>query len=216
MKGERIHIIGLTGGIGSGKSFIARGLRERGYAVYDTDREAKRLIAEDEELKRQLIELFGPDTYAPDGTYQTRYVARRVFEDKTLLERLNAIVHPAVRRDFEAWKDSLPSSFHRGFPEKSADFWGPLHLSPFTFLESAILYESGFDTLCDKVVAVVADEDIRLRRVIGRDKTDIDKVRARMRAQLSEQELRRRADLVVMNDGNKNIEELCQFITQHL
>ena len=201
MKGERTHIIGLTGGIGSGKSFIARGLRERGYAVYDTDREAKRLIAEDEELKRQLIELFGPDTYAPDGTYQTRYVAQRVFEDRTLLERLNAIVHPAVRRDFEAWKDSLPSSFN---------------LSPFTFLESAILYESGFDTLCDKVVAVVADEELRLRRVIGRDKTDIDKVRARMRAQLSEQELRRRADLVVMNDGNKNIEELCQFITQHL
>ena len=201
MKGERTHIIGLTGGIGSGKSFIARGLRERGYAVYDTDREAKRLIAEDEELKRQLIELFGPDTYAPDGTYQTRYVAQRVFENRTLLERLNAIVHPAVRRDFEAWKDSLPSSFN---------------LSPFTFLESAILYESGFDTLCDKVVAVVADEELRLRRVIGRDKTDIDKVRARMRAQLSEQELRRRADLVVMNDGNKNIEELCQFITQHL
>ena len=201
MKGERTHIIGLTGGIGSGKSFIARGLRERGYAVYDTDREAKRLIAEDEELKRQLIELFGPDTYAPDGTYQTRYVAQRVFENRTLLERLNAIVHPAVRRDFEAWKHSLPSFFN---------------LSPFTFLESAILYESGFDTLCDKVVAVVADEEIRLRRVIGRDKTDIDKVRARMRAQLSEQELRRRADLVVMNDGNKNIEELCQFITQHL
>ena len=201
MKGERTHIIGLTGGIGSGKSFIARGLRERGYAVYDTDREAKRLIAEDEELKRQLIELFGPDTYAPDGTYQTRYVAQRVFEDRTLLERLNAIVHPAVRRDFEAWKDSLPSSFN---------------FSPFTFLESAILYESGFDTLCDKVVAVVADEELRLRRVIGRDKTDIDKVRARMRAQLSEQELRRRADLVVENDGTKNIEELCQFITQHL
>ena len=201
MKGERIHIIGLTGGIGSGKSFIARGLRERGYAVYDTDREAKRLIEEDEELKRRLIELFGPDTYAPDGTYQTRYVARRVFEDQTLLERLNAIVHPAVQRDFEAWKDSLPSSFN---------------FSPFTFLESAILYESGFDTLCDKVVAVVADEELRLRRVIGRDKTDIDKVRARMRAQLSEQELRRRADLVVMNDGTKNIEELCQFITQHL
>ena len=201
MKGERTHIIGLTGGIGSGKSFIARGLRERGYAVYDTDREAKRLIAEDEELKRQLIELFGPDTYAPDGTYQTRYVAQRVFENRTLLERLNAFVHPAVRRDFEAWKDSLPSSFN---------------LSPFTFLESAILYESGFDTLCDKVVAVVANEELRLRRVIGRDKTDIDKVRARMRAQLSEQELRRRADLVVMNDGNKNIEELCQFITQHL
>lgn len=169
--------------------------------MYDTDREAKRLIAEDEELKRRLIELFGPDTYAPDGTYQTRYVAQRVFENRTLLERLNAIVHPAVRRDFEAWKDSLPSSFN---------------FSPFTFLESAILYESGFDTLCDKVVAVVADEELRLRRVIGRDKTDIDKVRARMRAQLSEQELRRRADLVVMNDGNKNIEELCQFITQHL
>ena len=200
MKGERTHIIGLTGGIGSGKSFIARGLSARGYAVYDTDREAKRLIHEDAAVRKALIALFGPEVYSADGTYQTQYVARRVFEDNSLLQRLNAIVHPAVRRDFEQWKEKLST----------------VNCQLSIVIESAILFESGFDSLCDKVIVVTAPEELRLRRVIGRDKTDIDKVRARMRAQLNDTELSRRADLVVVNDGTKTIEELCQYITQHL
>ena len=188
------HIIGLTGGIGSGKSFIARGLSERGYAVYDTDHKAKRLIAEDPVVRSALIALFGPEVYSADGTYQTQNVARRVFEDHSMLEQLNAIVHPAVRRDFEKWKEN----------------------HSLLFLESAILFESGFNSLCDRVIVVTAPEELRLRRVIGRDTTDIDKVRARMRAQMNDTELCSRADLVVENDGSKTIEELCQYITQHL
>lgn len=174
-------------------------MRRLGYAVYDTDAEAKRLIREDPAVKTALIGLMGEATFAPDGTYQTAYVAAQVFRDRQLLDRLNAIVHPAVRRDFESWALLQTAATRRP-----------------VFLESAILFESGFHSLCHRIVAVTAPEDIRIRRVIGRDNTDIDKVRARMRAQMNDTELSRRADLTVCNDGSQTIEQLCLYITQHL
>ena len=91
-------IIGITGGIGSGKSVIARQLRQMGYEVYDTDSQAKRLIVEDSKIRKQITALFGSQAYK-DGVYQTAFVAQQVFADPTLLARLNAIVHPAVRQD---------------------------------------------------------------------------------------------------------------------
>ena len=192
-------IIGLTGGIGSGKSVIAKQLREIGYAVYDTDSEAKRLIVEDAAVRKQMIQLFGSDVYK-DGIYQTAFVAQRVFTDKSLLARLNAIVHPAVRADILRWATMQDSpSFRKGLGIGVC------------FVECAILYQAGFDSLCDKVVAVTAPEDIRLERVIARDHSTIDKVRARMRAQNAEQDLLR-ADIVVNNDGETPISTLCEQI----
>ena len=192
-------IIGITGGIGSGKSVIAKQLREMGYAVYDTDSEAKRLIVEDAAVRKQMIQLFGSDVYK-DGIYQTVFVAQRVFTDKSLLARLNAIVHPAVRADILRWATMQDSpSFRKGLG-------GGL-----CFVECAILYQAGFDSLCDKVVAVTAPEDIRLERVIARDHSTMDKVRARMRAQNAEQDLLR-ADIVVNNDGQTPISTLCEQI----
>ena len=128
-------LIGLTGGIGSGKSTIAKQLREMGYAVYDTDSEAKRLIVEDATVRNQMEQLFGKEVYA-DGVYQTALVAQRVFADHELLARLNAIVHPRVLADFEQWAE-----------KQSGDY---------VVLESAILYESGFDGAVDIVVAIMA------------------------------------------------------------
>lgn len=186
-------IIGITGGIGSGKSVIAKQLREMGYAVYDTDCEAKRLIVEDAHVREQMEQLFGEEVYR-DGVYQTAVVAQRVFADKSLLSRLNAIVHPAVRTDIEDW---LLENGGRD--------------SEVNFIECAILYQAGFDTLCDKVVAVTAPEDIRLERVIARDHSTMDKVRARMRAQNAEQDLLR-ANIVVNNDGQTPISTLCEQI----
>ena len=186
-------IIGITGGIGSGKSVIAKQLREMGYAVYDTDSEAKRLIVEDAHVREQMIQLFGEEVYR-DGVYQTAVVAQRVFADKSLLARLNTIVHPAVRADIEDW---LLENGGRD--------------SEVCFIECAILYQAGFDSLCDKVVAVTAPEDIRLERVIARDHSTIDKVRARMRTQNAEQDLLR-ADIVVNNDGQTPISTLCEQI----
>lgn len=192
-------IIGLTGGIGSGKSVIAKQLREIGYAVYDTDSEAKRLIVEDAAVRKQMIQLFGSDVYK-DGIYQTAFVAQRVFTDKSLLAQLNAIVHPAVRADILRWATMQDSpSFRKGLGVGLC------------FVECAILYQAGFDSLCDKVVAVTAPEDIRLERVIARDHSTIDKVRARMRAQNAEQDLLR-ADIVVNNDGEIPISTLCRQI----
>lgn len=192
-------IIGITGGIGSGKSVIAKQLREMGYAVYDTDSEAKRLIVEDAAVRKQMIQLFGSDVYK-DGIYQTAFVAQRVFTDKSLLAQLNAIVHPAVRADILRWATMQDSpSFRKGLGVGLC------------FVECAILYQAGFDALCDKVVAVTAPEDIRLKRVIARDYSTIDKVRARMRAQSTEQDLLR-ADIVVNNDGQTPISTLCEQI----
>ncbi|MBQ8832959.1 MAG: dephospho-CoA kinase [Paludibacteraceae bacterium] len=192
-------IIGITGGIGSGKSVIAKQLREMGYAVYDTDSEAKRLIVEDAAVRKQMIQLFGSDVYK-DGIYQTAFVAQRVFTDKSLLAQLNAIVHPAIRADILRWATMQDSpSFRKGLGVGLC------------FVECAILYQAGFDSLCDKVVAVTAPEDIRLKRVIARDHSTIDKVRARMRAQSTEQDLLR-ADIVVNNDGQTPISTLCEQI----
>ena len=164
-------IIGLTGGIGSGKSYIAQALAQRGYAVYDCDREAKRIIAENKEVQAAIIDLLGEEAFIYHQSsiiYNTEYVAKRVFADPKLLNELNKIVHPAVKAD-------ILSSFTS-------------HLSPL-FIESAILFESGLDKLCDKIVVVTAPEETRIARTIARDyqgeatPENINTVRARIHAQ---------------------------------
>ena len=163
--------IGLTGGIGSGKSTIARGLAQRGYAVYDCDREAKRIIETDKSVQSAIIDLIGEAAFI-EGKYNTAYVAQRVFAEPELLQRLNAIIHPAVLKDLKALKDA-----------KNQDPKAPL------FVESAILFQAGLAPLCDKIIIVEAPEEVRIARTIGRDyngqatPTNINKVRARIRAQ---------------------------------
>lgn len=198
-------IVGITGGIGSGKSTIAGQLREMGYAVYDTDSEAKRLITEDAIVRQQIEQLFGSEAYT-NGVYQTAWVAQRVFADKSLLAQLNAIVHPAVKDDIIRWVQHI----NEALPSYATSF----QPTP-CFVECAILYQAGFNTLCDKVVAITAPEEVRIERVITRDRSTIKKVRARMRAQDLEQNLQR-ADIVVNNDGTHPISELCEAILQQI
>ncbi len=161
------RVIGLTGGIGSGKSFIAAALAQRGFSIYDCDREAKRIIAQNKKVQKAIIKLLGKEAFI-DGKYNTAYVAQRVFAEPQLLKALNTIVHPAVKAD-------ILSPFTS-------------HLSPL-FVESAILFESGLDELCDKIVVVTAPEETRIARTIARDyhneatPENINKVRARIRAQ---------------------------------
>ena len=196
-------IIGITGGIGSGKSTIAQGLRAMGYAVYDTDSEAKRLIVEDAHVRQQIEQLFGSEVYK-DSVYQTALVAQRVFTDKSLLAKLNAIVHPAVRADIERRVS--------GHANRKSRFRNQKNLF---FIECAILYQAGFDSLCDKVVAVTAPEEIRLERVMKRDSSTIEKVRARMRVQETENDIPR-ADILINNDGKTPISTLCKEIINQL
>ena len=180
-----MQIVGITGGIGSGKSTIAQALRQRGFSVYDCDAEAKRIIVEDEVVRKAIVGLLGEKAYV-DGKYNTAYVAQRVFEDEALREQLNAIVHPAVEQDIRV---------------KQPDF-----------VESAILYESGLDKLCAKVIVVDAPEEIRLARTLNRNYD----VRARMRAQERVKSQESRVDsntLLLCNDGKESIEALVEKIT---
>lgn len=194
-------IIGLTGGIGSGKSTIAKHLREMGYAVYDTDSEAKRIIVENAAVRQQIEQLFGKEVYA-DDVYQTTLVAQRVFADKSLLAQLNAIVHPAVKADIKCWSLRINNT--------TSHYTTIDHTKP-CFVECAILYQAGFETLCDKVVMITAPEKVRLERVIARDHSTINRVRARMRAQTAEKDLQR-ADIIINNDGITPISTLCETI----
>ena len=183
-------IIGITGGIGSGKSTVARGLRAMGYMVYDTDYEAKRLITEDMHVRQEIEDLLGKDVYK-DGVYQTKLVAQRVFSDPALLSQLNKIVHPAVKADILRW-------------QAAHDKEGKQLL----FVDCAILYQAGFDKLCAHVVAITAPEEIRIQRTMVRDHTSMDKVLARMRAQDTSNALQH-AELVVNNDGKTEIMTIC-------
>ncbi len=175
--------IGLTGGIGSGKTTVARVLEQLGAAVYYADERGRRLSDDDPEIVLKIKSLLGDDAYRPDGTLDRRRVAQRVFSDTALLRRLNAIVHPAVREDFERWAEEHAAA-------------------PYTVLESAILFESGFDAAADRVVVVAAPEALRIARVMHRDGTDEAAVRARIGAQLPQDELIARADEVLCADDH--------------
>ena len=184
-----MRIIGLTGGIGSGKSTVAGELVARGYAVYLCDDEAKRIVVENPAVRAQIRALLGDEVYAGD-VYQTAVVLRRLSEDPSLLPRLNAIIHPAVIEDIMAKGEGLMAN-------------------ELLFVESAILYESGIDRICDRVVAVTAPEDLRIARVLAREKDwSADDVRRRMNRQMPESELIRRADIVLCNDGTQSIASL--------
>lgn len=161
-------LVALTGGIGSGKSTIARELRARGYAVYDTDTEAKRLIVSNPLVRSQVEYLLGSEVFDGD-TYLTRLVAKQIFHHPDLRLRLNAIVHPAVAFHLRRWAQEQG--------ERPC------------FVESAILFESGLDALCDRIVIVDAPEEIRIRRVLMRDyrgdssPANIAQIRQRIAAQ---------------------------------
>lgn len=186
-------LIGLTGGIGSGKSTIAAELNRRGYAVYDCDTIAKHIIVHNPAVRSQVEMLFGSEVFDGDR-YLTERVARQVFADPTLLEKLNAIVHPAVIFDVRHWYNERHEQV--------------------CFVESAILFESGIDTLCDKTVRVEAPEEIRIARTVARDHSNIDKVRARIQAQKND--AGHTTDIAIMNDGTYSIAALVDKLISQL
>lgn len=188
-------LIGLTGGIGSGKTTIANALRERGYTVYDTDSAAKRLVLTPT-VRSAIEQLLGQDVYDGDR-YLTHRVAERVFADPELLGQLNAIVHPAVRQDLQQMVSALPDG-------------------GMVFVESAILYESGFDSDCDYVVAIIAPKTVRIARTMARDNKTEDEVKQRIKAQMSNCQLRHRVQYVVENNGRQPVSTLVDKLLRHL
>jgi dephospho-CoA kinase len=181
-------LIAITGGIGCGKSLVSRLLRMMHYEVYDCDREARRLMEEDDELTAELRRLFGPETYNADGRLNRRMLAAKIFGDAEAMARMNGAVHPAVERDLKRWQEARAAE-------------------PVLFFESAILYECGFDRLADRVWSVSAPRELRIERTMFRDRAPREAVVARMESQWPQEEKDRRADLVLYNVPDRSIIE---------
>lgn len=178
--------VGVTGGIGSGKTTVCRIFETLGIPVYYADHWAKWLIEHDPELRQGIIGLFGPEAYTGDGAYNRTYVAGRVFADKKLLQSLNALVHPCVEAHSRAWHEQ-----QRGTG------------CPYTLREAALLVESGGYRFLDALIVVTAPEELRIRRVMERDGMNEDAVRARLQNQMPEAEKVALADFVIHNDGQR-------------
>ena len=170
--------IGLTGGIGSGKSTVANMFRELGVPVYDSDAEAKALMVTSEEIKKQIVSLFGKKAYADDHLNRD-YIASKVFVDRSKLEDLNSIVHPAVRVHFSEWRKE--------------------QTTPYVVQESAIIFENGIQDMYDFVVLVTAPLNLRIKRVVERDDVSEKRVQSRIENQLDDPEKMALADFVVEN-----------------
>lgn len=177
--------VGITGGIGSGKSTVCRLFALRGVAVYDSDAGAKRLMTSDPDLRARISARFGAETYS-EGELDRAYLAGKVFSDAQALADLNAIVHPAVRADFAAWAQRQEGDY--------------------VILESAILFDAGFDGDVDRTVAVLAPQELRIERTCRRDKRDPEEVRRRIAAQMDDDALSEKADYVVVNIFEEDLE----------
>ena len=179
--------VGITGGIGSGKSTVASVLRSLGAAVYNSDSRARLLQENDPGVVRAIKDIFGEQAYLQDGRLDSSHIAPIVFSDREMLDKLNAAVHPAVKRDFEAWVRQR---------EKEGQ-------APYLVKEAAILIESGLSEKLDKIVVVIAPEDIRIARVVARDGTDPGEVRRRMESQMSDAGRAAHADYIVVADDEQ-------------
>ena len=176
--------IGITGGIGSGKTYISQQLAAAGYPIYNCDDEAKRLMHSSPHIRHQLTSLIGSHAYTANGQLNRAAIAEYLFSNEEHAAHINAIVHPAVKADFRAWATR--------------------QTAPHCFMESAILFESGFNDTVDKVVLVYADEQTRLHRAIQRDHATEQQIRARMAQQIPTAEAVRRADYVLYNTQTAN------------
>ena len=174
-------VLGITGGIGSGKSVVSQCLDIMGIPVYNCDNEAKRLNNTHPTIRKELCELVGKDLY-PDGILDKASLAAYLFASPEHAAQVNAIVHPTVMNDFQQWKSRQDT--------------------PWVGIESAILYESNFAHLADKVIAVYAPEQLRIARACRRDNAPAEAIRQRIARQMKDEEKCKLADFTLYNDDN--------------
>ncbi len=174
-----MKIVGLTGGIGSGKTTVATMFAELGVPVYVSDVRAKELMATSQVIKEQLIQAFGEEAYDAEGILDRQYLAHIVFRDEQALDTINSIVHPAVGDDFNLWREAQDYEY--------------------VIKESAILFEHDLHIHCDHVITVVAPLDLRIQRVIERDDTTEEEVLLRANKQWPDQERIALSDFVIEN-----------------
>ncbi|ASK30769.1 dephospho-CoA kinase [Chryseobacterium sp. T16E-39] len=175
-------IIGLTGGIGSGKTTVAQFIEECGFPVYYSDDRAKTIVNDNEILKERIKELLGDESYDENGSYNRKFVAEKVFNNADLLQQLNGIIHPAVRIDFEEWV------------KKQSKY--------LVFKETALLFELKLNLQCYKSLLVTAQDNIRIKRVMDRDNKTYREVQTIMERQMPEKEKIKIADYIIYNDTN--------------
>ena len=177
--------IGITGGIGSGKSTVCRVFIALGIPVFEADLIAKELMNTNQEIHKKLVNLFGASVYHSDHTVDRKYLAGIVFNNPSLLAQLNEIVHPVVRETFFSWCKKQQSTYI-------------IH-------EAAILFESGFYKMMDKTIAVVTSENERIQRVMKRDGLTLELVKERIKNQWTDDERIKLADFVIGNNDNELI-----------
>lgn len=188
--------IGLTGGIGAGKTYISSLFAKRGIAIYDSDLRAKELMITHGDIILQIKDNFGENSYHTDGRLNRNYIAHIVFHDAEKLDLLNNIVHPVLKRDVRTW-----------FEEQKGIY---------AIQEAAILFESHMEKYLDYTIMVYAPVEIRENRVIARDKLSLSDVRARIHMQMPDEEKINKADYVIYNDEQHDIFSQIEHIDQKL
>jgi len=171
--------VGLTGGIGSGKSTVAQIFEVLGIPVYYADIAAKRLMNEDEELRSAITNIFGKEAYS-NNILDRKYLSSIVFSDPAKLTSLNSLVHPATKKDGEAWMQQ--------------------QTSPYAIHEAALIFEAKVSERLDRVIGVSSPIELRIKRAMERDKVDRDEVLKRMKQQLDEDLKMSKCDIVLIND----------------
>ena len=177
--------IGITGGIGSGKSVVCALFSLLGIPVFEADQVAKKLMNSDSRLRRELVDLFGEAVYTAEGVIDRKMLAGILFNDQLALQKVNSLVHPAVREAFLQWCSE--------------------QTSPYVLHEAAILFESGFFRMMDRNILVTAPEELRIRRVTTRDGVSAEAVLQRMQNQWTDEEKIPLADFIISNDDTRAI-----------
>ena len=186
--------IGITGGIGSGKTTVCQIFEKIGIPVYYADPRARELMYRNKELKLKLKSILGSNSYHKNGRPNRPYIANKIFNNQELLHRVNSLVHPAVHAD--------------------ANQWMKMHKShPYILYEAALLVENGSFKNMDRNIVVTAPEKLRIQRVMKRDKLSEDDVIERLKNQLPEEQKIKIADFIIVNDGNKTL--IPQIINIH-
>lgn len=187
--------VGITGNIGSGKSYVCKMFERLGIPVFYSDDETKKLYLIPS-VKEQIIKRFGEEVYFEDGTLNRKLLSYHLFKNEEAMKFIESVLYPALNQHFDEWCEQ--------------------QTSPYVLYESAILFEKNYGKYFDKIIFVSAPEDTRLQRVMKRDDCTEENVRSRMRLQMSEETKLSKADFVIYNDGNKALEPQVETINKQL
>lgn len=188
-------VVGLTGGIGSGKTTILKFFESFGIPIYIADDEAKALMNRSKVIKRKLIQLFGESAYI-NGKLNRTYLASKIFNDKSLLSKMNAIVHPKVASHFNRWLNKQNA--------------------PYVIKEAAIIFENNLENQYDYIITVVADEHLRIERVMKRDNASVEKIKSIISNQLPDSEKIKKSDFVITNNDLDSAKAQVTAINQQI